>query len=207
MGRKEKENDEPTDEKPKVVDLTERVTVRMNGTSPQHEDGEETQMAPAIAARCVKMGWGEIVSILALAMCFAFGSAQAQNVLYNPLPATGVLAKSILSDTVTNAATNFLTSYAQTRTNTTSTVISVVCTKISGTVAGTITILGSLDGTNFKAIPTVETQTSIATATALDVASQVFVWRIAGSPFTYYRVSWTGTGTMAASFSARLITK
>ncbi len=190
-----------------VVDLSTRVKVRMNGTSPQHADGEETEMSPLLAQKVEKNGWGTIISMIALCLCFALGTVSAQNVMYNPLPASGALAKSILSDTVTNAGTSYLTSYAQTRTQSTTTAFSVVCTKISGTVAGTITLQGSLDGVNFKAIPTVDTQTSITTATALDVASQVFVWRIANCPFTYYRVSWTGTGTMAASFTARLIAK
>lgn len=86
-----------------------------------------------------------------------------------------------------------------------STGFQIVCTKISGTVAGTITLMGSLDGTNFKAIPTEATQTSMTTATALDVASQTFVWWFKESPFLYYRVSWTGTGTMAATISGRIL--
>lgn len=131
-------------------------------------------------------------------------SAQVKD-LVNPL---GTSAVPILSDTVTNAATNFLTSPAMPNKapqKAQETIISVVCTEISGTTAGTITIQGSLDGTNFKAIPTEETQTSVTTATALDVASQVFVWRIKGNPFLYYRVSWTGSGTMADSFSAKIV--
>lgn len=189
-----------------TLDLSERVKVEMNGTAPYHKDGEIAEMAPLIAKKAVMNGWGTLVTAIALLMCFALG-VSAQNVLYNSLPATGVLAKTILSDTVTNTGTGTLTSYSQTRTQALTTAFSVVCTKISGTVAGTITLQGSLDGTNFKALTTEDTQTSITTATATDVASQVFVWRIKNCPFNYYRVSWTGSGTMAASFTARLIVK
>ncbi|MFN8692816.1 MAG: hypothetical protein ACK5XX_00205, partial [Holosporales bacterium] len=62
---------------------------------------------------------------------------------------------------------------------------------------------GSLDGVNWRALNTVDTQTALATVTAAD-ATASYHWRLAGSPFLFYRVSWTGTGTMSASFSALL---
>jgi hypothetical protein len=110
---------------------------------------------------------------------------------------------SLSSDTVTNGGTAYLTIRAR-QINSSYTAFQVDCTEISGTTGGTITIQGSIDGNDFKAIPTAGTQTSISTATALDVASQTFIWYIQGNPFNYYRVSWTGTGTMAASFTALL---
>jgi hypothetical protein len=117
------------------------------------------------------------------------------------------LGTNLQTDTVTNAGTG----YVQVKTSTplgpklcNSTVISAVLTEISGTTGGTVTIMGSIDGTNYKAITTADTQTSITTATALDVASQVFTWRLVGSPYPYYRVSWTGTGTMSATVAAKL---
>jgi len=109
----------------------------------------------------------------------------------------------LTSDTVTNTATIYLQSPAISPAPATSTTIWVSVTKISGTVGGTITLQGSLDGTNYKAINTVDTQTALATITATD-ASNTYHWRLAGSPFTYYRVSWTGTGTMAASFRSQI---
>lgn len=211
MGNKKKEeggeNDVLQADAPKsgtIVDLSKRVKVEMNATAPYHKEGEVAEMSPLTAEKAVKNGWGALVAI-ALFMLFSFG-AVAQNVFYNPLPATGSLAKSILSDTVTNTATAYLTSYAQTRTQAVSTVVQVVVTKISGTVGGTISLQGSLDGVNFKALNTEETQTALATITAAD-ASTSYHWRLKGCPFTYYRVSWTGAGTMSASFSARLIVK
>ena len=58
----------------------------------------------------------------------------------------------------------------------------------------------SIDGTNWKAMNTPDTQTALATITATD-ATNTYHWRLSGSPFPYYRVSWTGTGTMAAKVS------
>lgn len=108
---------------------------------------------------------------------------------------------SITSDTVVNTATVYLTSPALTPAAATSTTIWIAVTKISGTVGGTISLQGSLDGTNYKALNTVDTQTALATITATD-ASNTYHYRLAASPFPYYRVSWTGTGTMSASFRA-----
>lgn len=110
---------------------------------------------------------------------------------------------SFTSDTVTNTATVFLTSPAISPAPATSTTIWIAVTKISGTVGGTITLQGSIDGTNWKALNTVDTQTALATITATD-ASNTYHYRLAGSPMPYYRVSWTGTGTMSASFTAKL---
>lgn len=108
------------------------------------------------------------------------------------------------TDTVTNTATVYLQSPRVEAAAATSTTIWIAVTKISGTVGGTITLQGSLDGTNFKAINTVDTQTALATITATD-ATNTYHYRLAGSPFMYYRVSWTGTGTMSASFSAKIL--
>ena len=109
---------------------------------------------------------------------------------------------SLTSDTVTNTATVYLTTPVL-RGADAPTTIWVAVTKISGTVGGTITLQGSLEGTNFKAINTPETQTALATITATD-ANNTYHWRLNSSPFTYYRVSWTGTGTMSASFTAKV---
>ena len=106
-------------------------------------------------------------------------------------------------DTVTNTATAYVTSPAIAAAPATTTTVWVSVTKISGTVGGTISLLGSLDGTNFKALNQPNIQTAVTTITASD-ATATYHWIITGSPFKYYRVSWTGTGTMAASFGASL---
>lgn len=123
-------------------------------------------------------------------------SAQVAD-FYNPL------GTNLTIDTVTNTGTSYVTSRKLSDLSASYTTIQVNVTKISGTVGGTISLQGSLDGTNFKALNTAETQTALATITATD-ATNVYHWRLNGSPFLYYRVSWTGTGTMAASFGAKI---
>ncbi len=107
-------------------------------------------------------------------------------------------------DTVSNTGTSYVTTPVISNAAATSTTVWITVTKISGTVGGTISLLGSFDGTNFKAINTVDTQTALATITATD-ASNTYHYRLQGSPFPYYRVSWTGTGTMSASFRAQFM--
>lgn len=131
----------------------------------------------------------------AIALCsFAQGGLSDLKSVYN-----------LNSDTVTNTATVYLTSGRIAGTDGITTV-QVNVTKISGTVGGTISLLGSLDGTNYKALNTAETQTALATVTATD-ATNVYHWRLSASPFIFYRVSWTGTGTMSASFSSKILAR
>jgi len=138
-----------------------------------------------------------IFILLALAITLGV-QAQTQYVkFYQPL---GTLLE---TDTVTNTATNYVTTPILSAKPAAYTSIVVVVTKISGTVGGTITLMGSIDGTNFTALNTEETSTALATKTAAD-ASAVLNWRIKGSYYAYYRVSWAGTGTMAATLAARL---
>lgn len=109
----------------------------------------------------------------------------------------------LTSDTVTNAGTTFLS--VRNPGGDPTTTVQIVATKISGTVAGTISLLGSLDGVNYKAYTLSEVATAGHTFTATDVASQTFIWRLQDNPYLYYRVSWTGAGTMAARFTAKVL--
>lgn len=109
------------------------------------------------------------------------------------------------SDTVTNTGTVWL--QATNVKGSGDANVQVVCTKISGTVAGTLTLQGSLDGINFVALTDTTSVPAIPTKTATDVASQTFLWRVTNHPCVAYRVSWTGSGTMAASFTASLLNK
>ena len=136
--------------------------------------------------------------ILGLLLCVAGIAAQAQ--ASQSLLSTPYL---LTRDTVVNTATVTLTSKRVPTTAGANVTVYIAVTKISGTVGGTITLMGSVDGTNFKAINTVDTQTALATITATD-ASNTYHWRLNGNPFPYYRVSWTGTGTMSASFVSSL---
>lgn len=99
------------------------------------------------------------------------------------------------SDTTVNAATGYvgitLSNY-YTRVS-----FQAVVTKISGTVAGTVTLQGSNDGTNYVTV-----SSSYATATTLSCTDQTTntkMFVVTGSPYKYYRLSYTGSGTMSAT--------
>lgn len=137
--------------------------------------------------------------VLLLTLMIVAGSIESQAQSKTLLSSYG-----LSSDTVTNTATSYLELRAP-QINAASVTLSVVCTEISGTTGGTITAMGSLDGTNYVALQVEELSTAIPTKTALDVASQNFLFRIKGNPCTHYRISWTGTGTMSASFTGQLL--
>lgn len=114
----------------------------------------------------------------------------------------------VVLDTVTNTATAFLGNLVQINTGPGSQrTVSIIwtATKISGTVAGTVKIQGSNDGTNFITLTGAATGQSTTTFTATDVASQTTGWLITGNFCRFYRVSWTGAGTMAASQAATVL--
>jgi len=98
-------------------------------------------------------------------------------------------------DTVDNTETHVTTtSEGRVATWKTGVTASVVVTKISGTVGGTIVLQGSLDGTNWV---TVDTTGTITDATANYGFNTTERWY-------YYRVNYTGTGTMSASMKCHL---
>lgn len=139
------------------------------------------------------------ISIMIFALVLSV-SAFAQHTFYNSLSTAGVFPQ---ADTVVNTATATVSTRLMPVYNTFSeTLVWISVTKISGTVGGTITLQGSIDGTNWKAINTNDSQTALATITATD-ASNTYHYRLLGGNFPYLRVSWTGTGTMSASFSAK----
>ena len=92
-------------------------------------------------------------------------------------------------DTVTNAGTKYAgVTIGATPPKAFNFLIKV--TKISGTVGGTISWQGSNNGTDYV---------TISTSSPSD-ASANYQYSVSGwTPFKYYRVSWTGTGTMSAS--------
>ncbi len=110
------------------------------------------------------------------------------------------------TDTVTNTGTAYLT-VRNTKEGSDVVAIQVVCTKISGTTAGTLTLQGSLDGVNFYALTDTTSVPNINTFTATDVASQTFIWKLSDNPVEFYRVSWTGSGTMSATLKAFLLSR
>jgi hypothetical protein len=108
------------------------------------------------------------------------------------------------SDTLTLAAatgTVYLSTAVVSPAPAVTTTIRFTVTEYSGTTAGTATLMGSFDGSTYKAMTTPNTVTALATHTVADAASAVYDWVITGSPYPYYRVSWTAT---TATFSSKI---
>lgn len=99
-------------------------------------------------------------------------------------------------DTVTNAGTETWTASAP-KAKTIGIVVSV--TKVSGTVGGTIVVQGSPDGTTYYTIASSSQTPSDASAT--------YGWEFTDPKWAYYRLLFTGTGTMVASATAKLIAR
>lgn len=108
---------------------------------------------------------------------------------------------SATSDTTTNTATSYVSLPVQNWYNTVS--IQSVVTKISGTVAGTVTLQGSLDGTNYEAVSA--SYADVVSYVPTNVATSTKLFVVTGSPYRYYRLSYTGTGTMSASHRGYLL--
>lgn len=146
-----------------------------------------------------------IVALAAFATIETKAQVSVDQPMYNGTN-TYTLARLVAStttrDTVTSTATGFLTSKRITGTGTVT--IQALVTKVSGTVGGTLTLQGSLDGTNFDAIPTSETATGIATYTAAN-ATGSYTWRLSTSPCLYYRVSYTGGSGAVAYLDVRIM--
>lgn len=105
------------------------------------------------------------------------------------------------SDTTANTGTSHLT-LPVTQWYNTMTIQSVI-TKISGTVGGTVLLQGSNDGTNYNTVSS--TYADVVSYVPTDQATNTKIFVITGSPYRYYRVSYTGTGTMSASHKAYLL--
>jgi len=137
--------------------------------------------------------------ILGLLVCFALCSTQNASAQSSAYTMTGN------GDTITNAGTKTNTLKLADGYATVS--VQSVVTKISGTVAGTLTLQGSNDGTNYVTCDTTYISLGVATATATNVATQSHVFNLNRNPYLWYRVSYTGSGTMAAKMSSYLVPK
>lgn len=119
----------------------------------------------------------KMILIVLVALSFAFNT-NAQ--VYSTSVALG--------DTVVNTATvskQFTASAGYSAIG-----VQAIITKISGTVAGTATFQGSIDNTNWE---------TIGSAYTITDASQAKAFTQIGNPYQYYRVKFTGSGTMSAS--------
>jgi len=108
------------------------------------------------------------------------------------------------TETITNGGTGILTGTVRGHKNTVT--VQVTITKTSGTVAGTLTLQGSLDNVSYKAalLPN-GVSTAVNTYTATDVASQTFIWQLDKNAYNYWRISYTGSGTMVATMTGVLL--
>lgn len=98
------------------------------------------------------------------------------------------------TDTITNAVSK--SQFAIVNGSNVHFTIQSTLTKISGTVAGTVKPQGSVDGITYFDIPN---QTAL---TLTDVASQGTIWVISNSPYQYYKVLVTPSGTQSTKISS-----
>ncbi len=85
--------------------------------------------------------------------------------------------------------------------------IQAVFTKTSGTLAGTATLQGSIDGVNYVTLPTAGVIGAASTYTVTDTATQSVIFVVNRNGFLYYRISWTGTGTMVGTLASYILAK
>jgi hypothetical protein len=189
------------------------IEVEALEADPYHVTGTKflagTKKAKELEARKWVKLVGKVAAMIMLVLLASFSTVEAQTSVLQSMYNTGTThfvedfaTVTAVKDTVVDTGTGALLSK---RINGPGRVtIQVNVTKVSGTVGGTITLYGSLDGTNYTALNTEETQTALATKTAAD-ASAVYHWRLKDSPFIYYKVGWAGTGTMNATFTATIM--
>jgi hypothetical protein len=138
------------------------------------------------------------IFILFTALLFCLSIVNAQTIQMTGTYTTG--------DTVLNTATKACSlklakSYKQVS-------IQTVITKISGTVAGTVTLQGSVDGTNYVTVDSaaiLSNHSPFPTYTATNTATQSKVWIVNNSPYLWFKLSYTGSGTMSATLKGYLL--
>lgn len=129
--------------------------------------------------------------------------------------ATNIPLKSVFAqqlDTVTNTGTKTMTAKISGHYRTVS--ISATATFTTGTLGGTMTLQGSLDGVNYITVPTAfietpssqapYTTTGAATFTVPNYSAPTKIFTVIGSPYSYFRISYAGTGTMVATIKGSL---
>ena len=123
------------------------------------------------------------LSLLIVAIAFIGLSANAQSGFFKRA------SDGKTTDTLTNSATVNMQLPISGFQNVVS--IQPLVTKISGTTAGTLRLYGSLDGTNYVRINA--TTDSLVLANTAGVQTKIFL--VNNSPYAYYQVRVTGTGT------------
>jgi len=135
----------------------------------------------------------KILSIVALLAGSLSAMAQS-NTRITMVQATGAS-----TDTVTNTGTAYVAKVFKGGANAIG--VQAAVTKVSGTVAGDIVLSGSIDGTNYHDIDTLTATNTTGT--------KYYIFKVAGSsaPYTNYKVTHTGSGTMVSILSAILLGK
>lgn len=175
--------------------------------SPYHKSGQRVTMGKSVAEKMESKGWGKIIAMLALFIMAGICQSHAQEgvELYFRNTTYAAVSPPILLDSSVNAGTSSITT-GRVGGSGTSTTIVLTATEISGTGAGTLTLLGSIDGTNFEVIPTPNTVTATPTQTLTDTSgAKRYTWILSGSPCLYYRITHSGGTTMVYTFGARLM--
>jgi hypothetical protein len=110
-------------------------------------------------------------------------------------------AAGLVDDTIANSATGYIgLGIEQYYENVT---IQAVVTRLSGTAGGTVTVQGSINGTDYVTV-----KAAYITSTSLSVANAVTntkLFVVTGSPYRYYRLSYTGTGTMSCKLNGYIL--
>lgn len=186
----------PVDKVGTKVKKNDMVTIEGTGQGKFYPAGKTSRVHKLFAKKMVDKGVAKIVGVLLLLCVFTFGGLDAR------AQVNLVSEHGLVRDTVTNTGTAYLQARIAGHKNTLG--FHVVVTAISGTVAGTITLQGSNDGVNFVALTDTTSVPSIPAKTVANASASYAFW-LQGSPFLYYRVSWTGSGTMVASFTCRAL--
>jgi hypothetical protein len=108
---------------------------------------------------------------------------------------------SLTSDTITNSGTGYVEFTLNSFYERVS--FQPVVTKLSGTAAGTVTLQGSIDGTNFVTVAS--SYVTAATMSVTNVTTSTSMLIVTDSPYRYYRLSYTGSGTMSCTLKGYLV--
>lgn len=138
--------------------------------------------------------------LIAILFVFAAGVANAQVIT---LKSSAYPANSL--DTVTNTATKTLDfgTAAKVVGKHNALVVATV-TEISGTTAGSVILEASSDGSNWYSV--YSSKDSVYTFSPADqTAAQSFAFQIDNALHSYYRLSYTGVGTMSAKIAGRVV--
>lgn len=84
--------------------------------------------------------------------------------------------------------------------------IQVNLTNISGTNAGVVRLFGSADGVNYVRIPTYTSTNSVAIdSLTAETNNMIKIFRLPVHAYSNYKVTYTGTGTMAVQMQSLAI--